>query len=108
MAKKKATPKKDNQPGSTQPPLDPEWQEQIPEAVRIHADEYLRQMRLKNKASERQRTAKEKAIEAMKDAGLTRIRIDEGRQWLEVEEKASLVTRKVNLEKDDTRQSVAP
>lgn len=99
MAKKRV------QPGGTQPALDPEWQDQVPEVVQEAADSYLRAMRQKNKFQEQARNAKEKAIELMKENGITRLRIDDGKQWLEVEEKDNLRTRKVNVEKDDKRQS---
>lgn len=41
----------------------------------------------------------------MQQHGITQLRIDEGRQWLEIEQKDNLRTRKVKVEKDDTRQS---
>lgn len=41
----------------------------------------------------------------MRENGIQKMRIDNGKQWLEVEDKHNLKTRKVNLEKDDVRQS---
>jgi hypothetical protein len=99
MAKKRIS------PGGSQPALDPEWTDQPPEVVQEAVDSYLRAMRQKNKFTEQTRNAKEKAIELMKANGITRLRIDDGKQWLEVEAKDSLRTRKVQVEKDDTRQS---
>lgn len=104
-AKKKVAGNRDNQPGSTQPPLDPEWQEQIPEDVASRVDDYLKAMRAHNKLSEKKRNAKEAAIESMKAHGIKRLRIDEGKQWLIVEDKQTLSTKKVNVEKDATQQA---
>lgn len=77
----------------------------MPEVVQEAVDSYLRAMRQKNKFTEQTRNAKDKAVELMKENGITRLRIDEGRQWLEVEQKDNLRTRKVQVEKDDTRQT---
>ena len=99
MAKKRV------QPGGTQPALDPEWQDQVPEVVQEAVDSYLRAMRQKNKFQEQTRNAKEKCIELMKENGIKRLRIDDGKNWLECEDSAKLKTRKVNIEKDDQRQS---
>lgn len=87
--------------------LNPEWSDQaeIPDVVLEAADSYLRAMRQKNKYQEQTRVAKEKAIELMRQNGITKLRIDNGKQWLEVEDKHNLKTRKVQVEKDDTRQS---
>lgn len=99
MAKKRV------QAGGSQPSLNPEWEDQIPEVVQEAADSYLRAMRQKNKFTEQARAAKEKAIELMKQNNIPRMRIDDGKQWLEVEAKDNLRTRKVQVEKDDARQS---
>lgn len=99
MAKKRV------QPGGSQPSLNPEWEDQIPEVVQEAADSYLRAMRQKNKFTEQARNAKDKAIELMKEHKIPRMRIDDGKQWLEVEDEAKLKTKKVKIEKDDTRQS---
>jgi cell division protein ZapA (FtsZ GTPase activity inhibitor) len=88
-----------------QRPLDPEWEDRPPEVVAEAVDGYLRAMRQKNKFTEQTRVAKERALELMKEHGIEKLRIDEGKQWLEVEHKDNLRTRKVKLEKDDTRQS---
>lgn len=85
--------------------LNPDWNDDIPEVVSEAADSYLRAMRLKNKATETTRNAREKCIELMRENGIQKMRIDDGKQWLEVEDEFKLKTRKVNLEKDDTRQS---
>lgn len=92
-------------PAVKQPPLDPDWEDQIPEVVQDAVDTYLRAMRQKNKFSEQTRNAKDKCIEVMKENGIKKLRIDEGKQWLEVEDEPKLRTRKVQIEKDDTRQS---
>lgn len=102
MAKKKIQPS-GNPP--TQRPLNEEWVDKPPEVVQQAVDDYLRAMRQKNKFTEQTRHAKDKAIELMKQNGITKLRIDEGKQWLEVEAKDNLRTRKVKVEKDDTRQS---
>lgn len=105
MAKKRVQTTTD--PGGSQPLLNPEWSDQaeIPDVVLEAADSYLRAMRQKNKYQEQTRVAKEKAIELMRQNGITKLRIDNGKQWLEVEDKHNLKTRKVQVEKDDTRQS---
>lgn len=100
MAKKRVS------PGGSQPQLSTEWTEQIPEVVAEAADSYLRAMRQKNKFAEQTRVSKEKCIELMKEHGITKMRIDDGKQWLEVEPTDKLKTRKVKVEKDDQRQSV--
>ena len=99
MAKKRVS------PGGSQPVLNADWVEQIPEVVQEAADSFLRAMRQKNKFTEQTRNAREKCIELMKQNGIARMRIDDGKQWLEVEDAAKLKTRKVQVEKDDTRQS---
>jgi uncharacterized membrane protein len=99
MAKKRVT------PGGSQPALDSSWQEEYPEVVTEAADSYLRAMRQKNKITETARNAREKCVELMRENGITKMRIDEGKQWLELEDDYKLKTRKVNVEKDDTRQS---
>lgn len=99
MAKKRVS------PGGSQPSLDPSWNDEVPEVVSEAADSYLRAMRQKNKFTETARNAREKCIEVMKENGIQKMRIDDGKQWLEIEDDAKLKTRKVNLEKDDTRQS---
>jgi hypothetical protein len=99
MAKKRV------QPGGSQPVLNTEWVEQIPDVVQEAADSYLRAMRQKNKFTEQTRNAREKCIELMKANNIPRMRIDDGKQWLECEDVAKLQTRKVKVEQDDTRQS---
>ena len=99
MAKKRVS------PGGSQPALSEDWVEKIPDVVVDAADTYLRAMRQANKYSEQSRNAKAKCIEVMKENGLKRIRIDDGKQWLEVEDEAKLKTRKVKPEKDLTQQS---
>jgi len=98
MAKKRV------QPGGIQPPLNSEWQDEIPEPVNVAVDEYLKAMRAKNKLAEKERLTREKCIETMKEHGIKKLRIDDGKQWLECEDTNRLKTRKVNLEKDDGRQ----
>jgi len=98
MAKKRVS------PGGSQPQLDPEWNDDIPEAVAEAVDEYLKNMRAKNKLAEKERLARETCIEVMKEHGIKKLRIDDGKQWLECEDTNRLKTRKVKLEKDDTRQ----
>jgi hypothetical protein len=97
--------KKRIQPGGSQPALSNEWVDQIPEVVQEAADSYLRAMRQKNKFTEQTRNAREKCIELMKEHKIPRMRIDDGKQWLECEDVAKLQTRKVKTEQDDTRQS---
>lgn len=101
MAKKRVQ----TDPGGDQPLLMPECAEEIPDVVAEAADTYLRAMRQKNKFAEQTRVAKEKCIELMKEHGIDKMRIDNGKQWLEVEDKMNLKTRKVQIEKDDVRQS---
>lgn len=98
MAKKRV------QPGGSQPQIDPEWNDEIPEAVAEAVDEYLKNMRAKNKLAEKERLARETCIEVMKEHGIKKLRIDDGKQWLECEDTNRLKTRKVRIEKDDTRQ----
>lgn len=98
MAKKRV------QPGGTQPQLDPEWSDDIPEEVAEAVDEYLKSMRAKNKLAEKERLTRDKCIEVMKEHGIKKLRIDDGKQWLECEDTNRQKTRKVKLEKDDTRQ----
>lgn len=104
MATKKIQPRPSEKP-PTQRALNEDWVDKPPEVVQQAVDDYLRAMRQKNKFTEQTRVAKEKAIELMKQAGITKLQIDEGKQWLEVEAKDNLRTRKVKVEKDDTRQS---
>lgn len=101
MAKKRVK----TDPGGDQPLLMPECADEIPDVVAEAADSYLRAMRQKNKFTEQTRTAREKCIDLMRENGIQKMRIDNGKQWLEVEDKHNLKTRKVNLEKDDVRQS---
>ena len=98
MAKKRV------QPGGSQPTLNPEWNDEIPEPVSEAVDEYLKNMRAKNKLAEKERLSREKCIEVMKEHDIKKLRIDDGKQWLECEDTNKLTTRKVKLEKDDTRQ----
>jgi len=100
MAKKAIKPSTE-----TQRPLNPEWEQKVPEVVQEAVDSYLRAMRQKNKFTEQTRAAKDKAVELMQQHGISQLRIDEGRQWLEIEQKDNLRTRKVKVEKEDTRQS---
>jgi hypothetical protein len=99
MAKKRVS------PGGQQPALNPDWEDEIPEPVAAAVDDYLKKMRAKNKLSEQERAAREKCIEQMKEHNIKRLRIDDGKQWLECEDVGRLKTRKVKVEKDDTRQS---
>lgn len=99
MAKKRVS------PGGQQPVLDPAWQDEIPEAVAEAVDDYLKKMRSKNKLAEQERAARDKCIEVMKEHNIKRLRIDDGKQWLECEDTNRLKTKKVKVEKDDTRQS---
>ena len=99
MAKKRIS------PGSTQPTLAADWEQDIPDVVSEAADSYLRAMRQRNKYAEVTRSAHEKCIELMRENGIERMRIDDGKQWLSVEDEFKLKTRKVKPEKDDTRQS---
>ena len=101
MAKKRA-----GSVANPQPPLDPDWVDEIPEEVQIKVDEYLQCMRAKNKAAEKFRNAKEACQETMLEHGIKRLRVDNGETWLIAEDAVKLKTKKVNLEKDDTRQSV--
>jgi len=101
MAKKRISPG----PGNQTPALDPDWQDQIPEPVAEAVDDYLKKMRGKNKIAEQERAARDRCIELMKEHGIQKLRIDEGKQWLEVKDEPKLKTRKVKPEKDDTRQS---
>ena len=110
-AKKKAAKKKTkrtNVPGSTQPPLDPDWETQVPAKVVDKVDEYLKALKAKSKADKKAAVAKSDAYTAMEEYGLRKIRIDDGKRWLIREDKPGLKTERVNLEKDDTRQSVSP
>ena len=102
MAKKRV---QDADSTPVQRPLNPEWEDKPPEVVAEAVDTYLRAMRQKNKFTEQTRNAKDRALELMKEHGIEKLRIDEGKQWLEVEHKDNLRTRKVKIEKDDTRQS---
>lgn len=102
MAKKKPSPRV----GDQTPPLDPEWQDHIPDDVSAAVADYLKDMRGKNKLAEKERASRDKCIELMKKHGIDKLRIDEGKQWLEVKDEPKLKTRKVKPEKDDTRQSV--
>ena len=97
MAKKRIS------PGGTQPTLNPEWNDEIPEPVAEAVDEYLKNMRASGKLTEKVRVTREKCIEIMKEHGIKKLRIDDGKQWLECEDTNKLVTRKVKIEKDDTR-----
>lgn len=97
--------KKRIQPGGQQPALMPEVDDDIPEPVANAVDDYLKKMRSKNKLAEQERAAREKCIEQMKEHGIKKLRIDDGKQWLECEDTNRLKTRKVKPEKDDTRQS---
>lgn len=101
MAKKRIAPRA----GDQTPPLDPEWQDQIPDDVSTAVSDYLRDMRGKNKLAEKERASRAKCIDLMKKHGICKLRIDEGKQWLEVSDESKLKTRKVKPEKDDTRQS---
>lgn len=94
---------------NNQPPLDPEWDPNaLPEDLADKVDVYLQLMRKQNTMAEKVKAAKEAAIESMQEHGLKKIRIDEGKKWLMVTDTLGLKTVKVNLEKDDQRQSVTP
>jgi len=99
MAKKRVS------PGGQQPVLSNDWADEIPEPVSEAVDDYLRKMRAKHKLAEQERSAREVCIERMKKHGVKELRIDDGKNWLECEDEAKFKTRKVKVEKDDTRQS---
>ena len=99
MAKKRIS------PGGVQPALAADWEEEIPESVAMAVDDYLKTMRAKNKLAEKERAARDKCIEEMKNHKIAKLRIDDGKQWLECEDTNRLKTRKVKPETDDTRQS---
>lgn len=96
MAKKRTAKKKAGKTvsQSNQPPLNPDWEDPIPEDVSAAVADYLKHMRAKNKAAERERNAKAVCIERMQEHGITSIRIDEGKQVLLLEEKNTLKTAK--------------
>lgn len=81
-------------PGMAQMQLG-DWLEQVPEEVQAAADERMRTLRAKNKANEKYNSASDACIEAMKKAGISRIRIDDGKKWLVCEDKPKLKTEKI-------------
>lgn len=99
MAKKRV------QPGGIQPPLNNEWADQFPEEVNQAADDYLKKMRAKNKLAEQERAARDRCIEVMKEHGVPKMPIDDGKSWLICEDTNRLKTTKKKTEKDDTRQT---
>lgn len=104
MAKKRATHQETNEvgdsPAAKQQQLG-DWGDVVPEAVQDAVDEYVRLLRLKNKATEKVNSAKEECISRMKEHGVTKVRIDEGAKWLKCEDEPKLKTEKIKERRDD-------
>lgn len=98
MAKKKA--KKKVVRSSNTPPLDPDWEEQIPEPVQDAVDRYTKSIRAKNKAGEKVRNDRELCIDAMREHDIKMAYIDEGAKVLRLEDSCKLVIEKAKT-KDD-------
>lgn len=99
-ASKKKTVKRKSVTRSEQPPLDPDWEEQIPEPVADAVDEYVKAMRAKNKATAKETSAKETCIEAMREHGVGTVKIDEGKKVLRLVEEDKLKTEKIKQPKE--------
>lgn len=63
-----------------------DWQEEVPEAVQDAVDEYVKSLRIKNKATEKLNSRKEVVIETMKEHDVDHVRIDEGKKVLMLSE----------------------
>ena len=72
-----------------------DWLEEVPEDVQEAADERMRTLRAKNKATEKYNSAQEACMQAMKEHDVKRIRIDDGKKWLVYDEKGTLKTEKI-------------
>lgn len=96
--------KKRIQPGGTQPILIPEAVEVIPDVVNEAADLFLKAQTNHKKHAKLAKNAHQVALQLMRDHGIKRMRIDDGKQWLEVADEHKLKTRKAKPEKDFTEQ----
>lgn len=81
---------------------DGEIGDQVPEEVQDAVDEYMAALRAKNKAQGKVNGAKEDAVTAMRAHGITRVMIDNGEQWLKLEDDPKLKTEKRKDPNDDT------
>lgn len=71
------------------------WEDEVPAPVQQAADEYIEALRGCNAAREEMNLAKDACIEAMKEHGCAKLRIDEGKKWLVLEAADKLKTQKV-------------
>lgn len=78
---------------------------EIPDVVNEAADLYLKAQTNHKKHAKLAKQAHATALQLMRENGIKRMRIDDGKQWLEDTEEHKLKTRKAKPEKDDTRQS---
>ena len=72
-----------------------DWTDVVPESVQAAADERMRTLRAKNKATEKFNTANDACMEAMESHGIKRIRIDDGKKWLVYDKAGRLKTEKI-------------
>jgi len=95
MAKRSAKPKRSprsQEPQDKQSFIPGTEPAEPPKAVAKLRDEYMEAKRNKNDWSADEKAKGEQLIEAMREAGIDRILIDDGQKWLVIDEKARLKT----------------
>ncbi len=99
MAKKRV------QPGGTQPILIHGCEPEIPDVVSEAADLFLKALATYKKQAKVAKNAHATAMQLMREHNIKRMKVNDGKEWLEVADEHKLKTRKAKPEKDDTRQS---
>lgn len=100
MAKKRAKADEseledDGPPDVRQPPLNEQWVDQVPEEVVDAVETYVKAMRAKTRAKNKEDSAKIRVIESMKEHGIKRVRIDDGTKWLIYDPKDAVKTESI-------------